>query len=182
MSQTLNPDTIDLPSRVERKVSNRNDDSWYEYDGEQLFDSDTLRRIIERFDQMRTHDYEKIAYVKGSDTKKTKIRTKDKEDFVADLDKARQQWADEYGDRLTSFGNAYYGEVLTDYGVVEIHKEKPRKTVLWAEYDAGRRAFMGGAKGKKQNILLPIRTFEQWSYHTEVVEPLFAEYHEKYPY
>lgn len=174
--------TTELPSKVERKIRNKDGDEWYEYDGEPLFDDEVLDRIRFRFSEMRSSDYERIAHVKGSSRKSTKIRTSDVEEFETDLQNARIQWIDTHGDRLTNFGNAHYGEVLTDYEVVEIHEQKPRKTVLWAKFDAGRRAFVGGAKGKRQDILLPIRDYEQWSYHNEVVEPLFEQYHSLYPY
>lgn len=172
----------ELPRHVERKISNRNDDSWFEYDGEPMFPEHTFERIRLRFEEMREQDYEKIATVKGSNSTRTKIRTKDKGEFVTELNHLRDLWNEEHGDRLTSFGNAMYGETLTDYEVVEISDESTRKTVVAAHYDAGRRAFIGGEQGKKQKILLPIRTFEQWSYQKEVVKPVFEKFHERYPY
>jgi len=178
----MSAQTTQLPERVERKITNRNGDLWYEYDGEPLFDDETLARIRTRFDEMRRNEYERIATVGSGITTKTKIRTKDVESFKADLTERQQSWIDDHGERLTPFGNAYYGEILTPYKVVEINEEKPRKTVLWAQYDTGHSAFIGGPDSKKQDILLPVRIYEQWSYHTEVVEPLFDEYHELYPY
>lgn len=169
-----------LPDRVARKVSNRNGDEWYEYDGKQLFSDDTLARIRDRFEAMREHDYETIATVKGKSYFKTKIRTKDLDDFKDELQERHNEWVAEHGSPLTHFGEQGYGEQLTE--AVEISEENPRKTVLRAGYNAGHRLFMGGADGKKQDILLKIRDYEQWSYHTEVVEPLFEKYHEKYPY
>lgn len=171
---------VELPSRVDRKVTNTGDDEWHEYDGEPLFDS--WSRILRRFREMRNSDYEKIATVKGSSSFKTKIRSKDLESFKSDLEDARQSWIEDHGDRLTSFGNTRYGDVLTEYKVVEVSESKPRKTVVRAQYKSGYRAFLGGEDGKRQSILLPIRDYEQWSYHNEVVEPLFEEYHGRYPY
>jgi len=173
---------MELPSKVERNVTNHGDETWFEYSSEPLFDDETLDRIRRRFTEMRDSDYERIATVKSSSSYRTKIRTKDLDNFKDDLREARRQWVEEHGDRLTLFGNAYYGDVLTEYEVVEVKEEKPRKTVVGAEYDASYSTGIGGAKYKKQQILLPIRSFEQWSYHTEVVEPLFEEYNEKYPY
>lgn len=174
--------TDELPSRVDRKVTNRNGDDWHEHDGEPLFSDTVLDRIRRRFSEMEHDDHEKIATVKGNSTTRTKIRTSDVNEFKTALSNAREAWIDNHGDRLTNFGNAHYGDVLTDYKVVEISEQKPRKTVVTAHYDAGYKAFMGGAEGKKQDVLLPIRDYEQWSYHTEVVEPLFEGFHEKYPY
>jgi hypothetical protein len=170
----------ELPDKVERKVSNRNGDEWYEYDGEQLFSDDALDRIRNRFAEMREQDFEKIATVKGSSSTKSKIRTKDLESFKEELRERHNQWVEEHGDPLTSFGQRGYGEQLTQ--AIEISDENPRKTVVRADYNAGYRAFMGGEDGKKQDILLVIREYEQWSYQTEVVEPLFEKYNEKYPY
>jgi len=178
MTQT----TVKLPDKVDRNVTNRYDDEWHEYDGEPLFSDENRERIERRFKQMRDSDFEKIATVKGSSTHRTKIRTKDKDDFVSDLKESLQQWIDTHGDFLTTIGNSYYGEVLTPMKVVEIHEEKPRKTVLWAQYQSGRQVGLGGSDYKKRQILLPIRDFEQWSYHNEVVKPLFEQYHEQYPY
>jgi len=178
MTQT----TVKLPDKVDRNVTNRYDDEWYEYDGEPLFSDENRERIERRFKQMRNSEYESIAYVGGGTHTKTKIRTKDKDEFVEELQTQLHQWRVDYGDFLTNIGNSHYGEVLTSVKVVEIHEEKPRKTVLWAQYNAGQHVGVGGADYKKQKILLPIRDFEQWSYHNEVVKPLFEQYHEQYPY
>lgn len=179
---TMSQTQVQLPSRVDRKVSNRYDDSWDEYDGEPLFSDSVQERVERRFTEMRDTEYEVISTVKGSSTHKTKIRTKDKETFVQELKDELQSWIDTHGDFLTNIGNARYGEILTPVKVVEISEEKPRKTVPWAHYQAGYHAGVGGADYKKQQIILPIRDFEQWSYHTEVVKPLFEKYHDKYPY
>jgi len=176
--------TIDeLPSRVERKVSNRNGDTWYEYDGEPLFADEGIARLRERFTEMVESDWEKVATVKGSSSTRTKIRTKDADDFADDVRDAADEWVEVHGSPLTNIGNiAYVEEEIDSFGVVGIDERRQRRTDVRAEYTAGYRAFIGGADGKKQNVLLPVRGYEQWSFHTEVVEPLFTEYHEKYPY
>lgn len=178
MSQT---ETL-LPRRIERKVTNRGHDRWYQYDGENLFDADAVDRLRDRFELMNDTDWEKLFTVKGAGGPRTKIRTKDLDAFTEAVRDAEQAFVDEYGPQLTAFGNRMYGEPVGEMGVVEITEENPRKTVVQANYNTGHRAFIGGADGKKQDILLPVRAFEQWAYHTEVVEPLFEEYHEKYPY
>jgi hypothetical protein len=173
---------VELPSRIERKITNTGDDAWYEYDGEPLFDTDTLDHLRRRFREMNEYAYESIASVKGSSGRRTKIRSSDLDAFIEDLTERKKRWVDSHGPRLTAFENQRYGEPITEFGVVEITEEAPRRTDLSAQYQAGYRAFIGGPDGKRQAVLLPIRTYEQWSYHTEVVDPLFDEYHEKYPY
>jgi len=169
-----------LPDKVDRKVTNRNEDCWFEYDGEPMFSDSALDRIKQRFEQMRNHQWEKIAYVKGSNRTETKIRTKDLRQFKNELETQHNGWVEQYGQPLTRFGNAAYGEVLTQ--AVTIKDESARKTVVVSNYNAGYSVGMGGEKNKKQSILLPIREFEQWFYHNEVVKPLFEKYNDKYPY
>ena len=169
-----------LPRRIERKLRDDDHNEWYEYQGDPLFNDTSIERLRERFRQMNEYEWEPIATVKGSNSHRTKIRTKDLDAFRADLTDAHDEWVAEYGEPLTAFGNVMYGDQLTE--AVEVVEENPRKTIVAERYDAGRRAFLGGAKGKRQKILLPVRSFEQWLYHTEVVEPLFSKYHEKYPY
>jgi len=171
-----------IPKRIERKITNRNGDEWFEYDGEQLFDDETIERLHDRFNQMESHDWEKLFTVKGPSGPRTKIRTKDVAAFKEAVRRAEQQLITDYGEHLTSFGNRMYGEPVGEMGVIEIAEEHARKTVVSANYQTGHIAFLGGDDGKRQNILLPVRSFEQWLYNTEVVEPLFDEYHEKYPY
>lgn len=178
MSQT---ETL-LPRRIERKITNRGNSRWYQYKGENLFDADAIDRLRDRFAQMNTHDWEKLFTVKGASGPRTKIRTKDLQDFRDAVNDAEQAFVDEYGQPLTSFGNRMYGESVGEMGVVEIAEENARKTVVTANYNTGHRAFIGGEDGKKQTILLPVRSFEQWTYHTEVVEPIFNRFHDQYPY
>ena len=74
----MSEQTTALPERVERKVTNRNGDAWYEYQGAELFDADTRDRLRDRFDEMRNTEYDAhIATVKGSSHFTTKIRTND---------------------------------------------------------------------------------------------------------
>jgi len=178
MSQT----ETQLPRRIERKITNRGNSRWYQYKGENLFDAKALDRLRDRFVQMNEHDWEKLFTVKGAGGPRTKIRTKDLDDFRNAVRDAEIVWKEEYGRPLTAFGNPMYGEPVGELNVVEIAEENPRKTVVQANYNTGHRAFIGGEGGKKQTILLPVRAFEQWLYHTEVVEPIFDRFHEKYPY
>lgn len=169
-----------LPDRVDYKVTNRGGDSWHQYDGEELFSEDALERVLARFEAMRNSDYESIVTVKGSTTTRTKIRTKDLDGFKQEIIERHNEWVEEHGEFLTEVGNFAYGDPITP--VVGVDEENARKTVVKAQYKAGYSAFIGGAGGKKQDILLPIRNWEQWSYHNEVVKPVFDKYHEKYPY
>lgn len=187
-----------LPRRIERKltsrgsssttnhdssqVTNRDSDSWHEYDGEPLFDDSALNRLAVRFSEMKAHDYEKLFTVKGSTGPRTKIRTKDLQAFREAVRRAEQAWIAEHGKPLTRFGNTMYGDDVGEYGTIEVVEENARKTVVSAQYATGYKAFMGGADGKRQKIILPVRDYEQWAYHKEVVEPLFEQFHEKYPY
>jgi len=178
MSQT----ETQLPRRIERKITNRGDNRWYQYKGENLFDADAIDRLRDRFEQMNVRDWETLFTVQGAGGPRTKIRTKDLDDFEKTVTEAESDLVVEYGTPLTSFGNRMYGESVGELNVVEIVEENARKTVVSANYNTGHRAFIGGEDGKKQNILLPVRAFEQWAYHTEVVEPIFETFHDKYPY
>ena len=171
-----------LPKRIERKITSRGDDEWFEHDGEQLFADDTIDRLYDRFAEMENRDWEKLFTVKGDSGPRTKIRTKDIDAFIHDLEQDEQSWKDDHGDQLTAFGQRRYGEPVGEMGVVEIAEQHPRKTVVGANYTTGHAVGVGGADGKRQDILIPVRSFEQWLFNTEVVEPLFDDYHERYPY
>ncbi|TKX52637.1 hypothetical protein EXE42_15815, partial [Halorubrum sp. SP3] len=73
MSQT----ELLLPRRIERKITNRGHDRWYQYEGENLFDADAIDRLRDRFDQMNDTNWKKMFTVKGASGPRTKIRTKD---------------------------------------------------------------------------------------------------------
>jgi len=131
---------------------------------------------------MERAEWDKPFGVKGSSGSKTKIRTKDIDAFRAAISDAESDWVADHGPRLTTIGNARYGEDVGDFGVVLTADENPRKTIVRSQYQTGYRAFIGGESGKRQDILLGVRAFEQYSYHTEVVEPVFERFHDKYPY
>jgi len=102
-----------VPRRIERKITNHNGDGWDEYRGEPLFSDEDIERLYTRFRQMNETDWETIATVKGHNSHRTKIRTKDLDAFREELRKANRAWVAEHGPPLTTFGNTGYGEELT---------------------------------------------------------------------
>lgn len=161
---TENPEPIST-------VRNRNGDAWYEYDGELLFDPETIERLHERYVEMQERDGENLAVVGGGSTKRLKIRTKDQEAFREAIAERREEHDFLMNVEVQLLGN-HHG----------LHEEGPRKTVAWADYRAGRAASLGGADYKRQQLLLPVRRFEQWRYHTEVWLPVAERFNEEYPY
>lgn len=154
---------------------------WYEHDGTELFDETLRDHLRRRFRQMNATDteYSPMAHI----GERTKIRSKDVDAFRHDLREAAQRWLGEYGPRLTAFGASNEaGDPLTSLDVVRVTREKPRKTVLAASYAVGKPIPVDPVEKKRQEILSVVRSFEQHSYHENVVRPLFEEYHEKYPY
>jgi hypothetical protein len=174
MSQTQKPSVPDeTPEAIEYKVQNRNDDVWYEYNGELLWDPETIEAIHERLETAAQTDWEHIGGVRGTNEgyeTRTKIRTKDADGFE-----------DAYVERANEVANDIDGW-LQSKPAPEIHEKGPQRTNVSIPYRFGHKVSMGGAKYKKQEILKVVEAYERWLFHTRVVEPTFEEYHEKYPY
>lgn len=41
---------------------------------------------------------------------------------------------------------------------------------------------MGGPTWKRNQILSPVRDYELWYYHENVIKPIFDRFHDRYPY
>jgi len=111
-----------LPRGIERSITNRNGDLWYEYDSDPLFSDEGISLIEQRFREMRNNDYQSVSGLQQSDYRR-KIRTKDIEDFKHDLTEAQQTWLDNHDRLITNIGNFRYGEQLTEVvGIAEEHE------------------------------------------------------------
>lgn len=165
-------DTVEIPSRVNRKLKNRNGDEWHEYRGEPLFNSG-LDHIKRRFQQMNRLDWKPVAGVRGTNDgflTRAKIRTHDIDAFKSALRFRISEVTDEYGAWV-------YPPLQPD-----VWDKGPRKTVINVKHRTGRAVSMGGRKYKQQAVMLPIRDYEGWLYQVKAAGPVLRAFHEDYPY
>lgn len=162
-------------------IRNRNDDAWYEYDGEPMWNDDTIDRVRERLQTAANTEWGRVSAspkaaalgnTKDEWTKSTKIKTEHADTFeVAVEDKAKA-----------------VGEDINGWIVPElipkpnVYEKGPVRTDVSVAYSMAHSVAMGGAAYKQQKIVKAVRDFEFWIYQTRVIEPLFNEFNEKYPY
>jgi len=167
---TIQPQQID-GSELPRKLQHHHDSDspWYEYEGEPLFGEDTeqIREVMQAV--VEADDVGRYSPRNGF-RESTKIRTKDCEDFEEVL-----------VERYNEVGEAQKWLTL-DPSVVDVRKEGPQKTKVHFSPNFGRPAFLGGAKKRRQDVILEIKRYECDRFWEEVAQPLFKEYNEKYPY
>jgi len=167
-----NPDDP-TPDRLKQKTPpdplpnhlNHGDDTWYEYDGELLFEEDFIERLKVRFKEIVEHEDE-IEQVSGY---RVAIQTKDVDAFETAIDTRFKQVADDH-------------EFLIKLPTPETRQEGPRKTIATIRYGRGRAAAMGAPTWKRSQILSPVRDYELWYYHENVIKPVFDRFHDRYPY
>jgi hypothetical protein len=161
------------PGRLKRKTPpdplpkhlNRGDDAWYEYDGEPLFEEVLIERFEARFEEMVDYEDE-IEQVSGY---RVAIQTKDVDAFEAAIDTRFEQIADDH-------------DFLIKLPAPETRQEGPVKTIASIRYGRGYAAAMGGPAWKRNRILGPVRDYELWYFHEQVIKPVFDRFHDRYPY
>jgi hypothetical protein len=159
----------ETPAPIAGTIRNKKNDSWYEYDGEPLFEGEMLSLICNKLDQMESMEWGVIAGIKGSSWDRTKIHTDMADEFL-----------EAFESRFEEVDNEY--TFILSKNNPEITEKGPIRSDVSVHYEVGRHAGLGGAKYKRQKILYKIRDFENYLYKTEVVDPVFKEYNEKYPY
>lgn len=163
MQQT---ETSDMPRAIER--FDDDDSPWYEHDGELLFGDDT-ELVRDKVQAMCESDYGRYSPKNGF-SQRTKIRTTDSDEFT-----------DELVERLNECNETFiFGEQFIER--VDVHKKGPQRTDVSFRPSFGYPASLGGAAYRRNQILLEVKRYETDLFWNEILEPLFNEYNEKYPY
>lgn len=162
-------DEDQLPRKIRRM--DEEDSPWYEYQGEPLFDDDTdairdrVRELAAADDVVRYSPRNKLS-------KSTKIRTQDAEEF-------RERLRERFQDIHQSIGFIHGKRLLNS---VCVRQKGERRTDVRYSPSFGRPAGLGGKEYYQQQVLLEILRYEAEVFWDDVVEPVFSEFHDRYPY
>jgi hypothetical protein len=192
MAATENPtvDPTNLPRRIRQNHSS--DDPWYEHNGEPLFgdaqsslrssddgngdsangvtdDTDWVRRRVTQIAE--ANDVGSYSPRNGF-RKKTKIRTKDIEEFDEAL-----------ADRIADVDSEFEFIMLPKLKQgVDVREKGPQRTDVSFSPNFGRRVGLGGAEHYRNQILTEVLCYEVEVFWERVLQPVFKELADKYPY
>jgi hypothetical protein len=169
--EPLHYDTNDLP----RKIQGMHDgpsDPWWKYKGEHLF-PECPERVHDRVAELANSDIDVGRYSPRNQFRKTtKIRTKDQDAF----DEALAEQIEEVEEDFEFLMLNKLQEA------VDVHQKGERRTDVRFSPSFGRPAGLGGKPYYREKVTIEILRFEVEVFWKRVLEPVFEEFNEKYPY